>query len=178
MSPGTSKAGTGNAGSAAGNDRKVRRAFHLKCRVSCPRGIGGRSPRIQSNPAACTPDLAFPQRPRLPGRRGKGSRSGFRPETLAVFQETGPYPCNEKMRQQIFIARRSRRACPADGESVPVPVSARKRSRRFRKPARSLRNEKMRQQIFIARHSGRVCLWFFCRKYGVNNGFNGTFIFD
>ena len=66
----------------------------------------GRSlPDVTSNPATCAVDLAFPQRPSLPGRRGKRTRTGSRTEIPKNFREPAPFQRQRKDVKRIFFAR-------------------------------------------------------------------------
>ena len=70
------------------------------------RGEGGegRSPfHIQSNPATCAVDLAFPQRPSLPGRWGKRLKNRFAHGNSAEFQGTGSVPQAKERCEADFL---------------------------------------------------------------------------
>ena len=52
--------------------------------------------------------FGFPPKAELARPTGKAFPFRFPPGNAEAFQETGSFPSNEKMRQQVFIARHSR----------------------------------------------------------------------
>jgi hypothetical protein len=90
------------------------------------------------------PPKAEPARP-----TGKAFPSRFPPGNAAAFQETGSRSLAMKRCVSRFSLPGAAGFCPADGESIPVPVSARKRRSVSGNRLPFPRNEKMRQQISL-----------------------------
>jgi len=78
--------------------------------------------------------FGFPPKAALARPTGKAFPSRFPPGNAKAFQETGPFPRNEKLRQQIFIARRSR-ILPGRRGKHSRPGFRPETPQRFRKPA-------------------------------------------
>ena len=115
-------------------------------------------------------DLAFPQRPSLPGRfsRTFNSFPATSPRSLFLWEGVGraeALPTFHQIRRParwIWLSPKGR-ACPADGESMPDPVSARESRRIPGNRPRSNAKKSCLQIFFATAHSptepspGREC---------------------